>query len=83
MLSNLLEAQKEKLNEMMETAVISMTIGNISTGSDTTAISLRAVLYHLLKSSTCKQSIIKEIKETKEMKRKEALGNTISLEQAE
>jgi cytochrome P450 len=83
MLSNLLEAQKEKPNEMMETAVISMTISNISTGSDTTAISLRPVLYHLLKSSTCKQSIIKEIKETKEMKRKEALGNTISLEQAE
>jgi cytochrome P450 len=65
MLSNLLEAQKEKPNEMMETAVISMTISNISTGSDTTAISLRAVLYHLLKAQHASRALLKRLKRLK------------------
>jgi cytochrome P450 len=40
--------QKEKPALVTDTAVISMAAANITAGSDTTAISLRSIIYHLL-----------------------------------
>jgi len=56
-----------------------MATSNIFAGSETTAISLRAVLYYLLKNPTCKQKLSDEING---LKSKENVGNTISLDQA-
>ena len=43
------------------TDVISMASSNINAGSDTTAISLRAVIYHLLKNGQCQAKLVDEI----------------------
>lgn len=60
-LSKLFEVQKEKPSEMDMNNVISMAASNINAGSDTTAISLRAVIYHLLKNGQCKAKLLNEI----------------------
>jgi cytochrome P450 len=60
-LSKLFEVQKDKPSEMDITDVISMATSNINAGSDTTAISLRAVIYHLLKNGQCKAKLLDEI----------------------
>jgi cytochrome P450 len=78
-LSKLFAVQKEKPNEMTETAVISMATSNIFAGSDTTAISIRAVLYYLSKNPICKQKLIQEIDE---FRSNENVGNIVSLDQA-
>ena len=61
LLSKLRATNKEKPGLFDETAVVSMATSNIFAGSDTTAISLRAVLYYLLKNPQCKQKLIDEI----------------------
>jgi cytochrome P450 len=61
MLAKLKATQKEKPLEMTETAVASMASSNIAAGSDTTAISIRAIIYYLLKNPQCKQKLIEEI----------------------
>jgi cytochrome P450 len=64
-LSKLFDIQREKPKEFSETDVTSMAASNMMADSDTRAISLRAVIYHLLKNpeykegfwrrSTCKE----------------------------
>jgi cytochrome P450 len=78
-LSKLFAVQREKPDDMTENAVISMATSNIFAGSDTTAISLRAVLYYLLKNPSTKQKLVEEISQ---FKNKETVGNTVSLDQA-
>lgn len=60
-LSQLFTTQKEKPLEMNDNAVISMATSNIFAGSDTTAISTRAIIYYLLKNPSCKQKLVEEI----------------------
>ena len=60
-LSKLRATQKEKPLEMDENAVASMATSNIFAGSDTTAISTRAIIYYLLKNPECKRKLIDEI----------------------
>ncbi|KAF2165914.1 hypothetical protein M409DRAFT_55282 [Zasmidium cellare ATCC 36951] len=60
-LSQLFATQKEKPLEMNDNAVISMATSNIFAGSDTTAISLRAIIYYLLKNPSCKAKLLAEI----------------------
>ncbi|KAK5046466.1 hypothetical protein LTR84_008269 [Exophiala bonariae] len=60
-LSKLFEVQENKQSEMDISDVISMASSNINAGSDTTAISLRAVIYYLLKNSRCKEKLLEEI----------------------
>ena len=60
-LGKLLEVQRQKPDEMNDANVLSMATTNISAGSDTTAISLRSVIYHLLKNPECKRKLIEEI----------------------
>ncbi|KAF2431084.1 cytochrome P450 [Tothia fuscella] len=47
--------------EFDDNGIISMATGNIFAGSDTTAISARAVIYYLLKNSKCLQKLKDEI----------------------
>lgn len=60
LLSKLFAIQKEK-EAMDDNAVASMATSNVFAGSDTTAISIRAILYYLLKNPECKQKLIQEI----------------------
>lgn len=60
-LAKLLEVQKQRPEEMNDASVLSMATTNIFAGSDTTAISTRSVIYHLLKNPECKRKLIEEI----------------------
>ncbi|WPH04488.1 Hypothetical protein R9X50_00737900 [Acrodontium crateriforme] len=60
-LSKLFATQKEKPIEMNDNAVASMATSNIFAGSDTTAISTRAIIYYLLKNPACKRKLVEEI----------------------
>ena len=57
-----------------------MATSNIFAGSDTTAISLRAVIYHLLKRPESKMRLIDEIDN---MKREGRLTDPVTFDQAE
>lgn len=60
-LAKLLEVQKQRPEEMNDTNVLSMATSNITAGSDTTAISTRSVIYHLLKNPDCKRKLVEEL----------------------
>jgi len=60
-LAKLFAVQKEKPNEMNDMAVVSMATSNIFAGSDTTAISIRSIVYHLCKNPQYKQKLVNEI----------------------
>ncbi|KAL8707634.1 MAG: hypothetical protein Q9220_007372 [cf. Caloplaca sp. 1 TL-2023] len=62
-LSKLRDVQVQKPQELDENAVLSMATSNIFAGSDTTAISLRAIIFHLLKNPRYKQRVIEEVDE--------------------
>ena len=61
MLAKLLEVQKQHPEEMNEVNILSMATSNVVAGSDTTAISTRSVIYHLLKNPECKKKLVEEI----------------------
>ncbi|CAI7579992.1 unnamed protein product [Penicillium pancosmium] len=60
-LGKLFQVQAEKPSHFSVADVTSMAASNINAGSDTTAISLRAVIYHLLKNPGYKRKLIEEI----------------------
>ncbi|KAK4494480.1 hypothetical protein PRZ48_014778 [Zasmidium cellare] len=60
-LSQLFATQEDKPKEMDYNAIVSMATSNIFAGSDTTAISLRAITYYLLKNPSCKEKLLTEI----------------------
>ncbi|KAF1962628.1 cytochrome P450 [Byssothecium circinans] len=62
-LQMLQEVQREKPNEMNDTGVLSMVTSNIFAGSDTTAISIGAVLYHLCKNPDAMRKLRAEMSE--------------------
>ncbi len=78
-LSRLFEVQKEKPKEMNDNAVLSMATSNVFAGSDTTAISLRSIIYYLLKNPDCKKKFIAEIDERKKQGK---LSDPVTLEEA-
>ena len=61
LLGKLYAVHREKPKEFDETAVMSMATSNIFAGSDTTAISMRAVIYYLLRNPQCKRKLVEEI----------------------
>lgn len=63
---------------MNDADVLSTATTNISAGSDTTAISTRSVIFHLLKNQECKRKLVEEI--DTQMKEVE-LTKPITLEQ--
>ena len=60
-LAKLFEVQKQRPDEMNDVNVLSMATSNVMAGSDTTAISMRSVIYHLLRNPECKRKLIEEI----------------------
>jgi cytochrome P450 len=60
-LAKLMRVQKEKPDGMNEMAIISMATSNIFAGSDTTAISIGAILYYLCRNPTCQTKLLDEI----------------------
>ncbi|KIM92616.1 hypothetical protein OIDMADRAFT_46617 [Oidiodendron maius Zn] len=79
-LAKLFEMQKMKPEEMNDQAVISMVSTNIFAGSDTTAASLRAIIYYLLKTPECMQKLIDEIED---LKQKDSVSSIVTLKQAQ
>ena len=79
LLSRLFEVNKEKPNEMNDNAVLSMATSNVFAGSDTTAISLRSIIYYLLKNPKCKKKFIAEVDERKRVGK---LSDPVKLEEA-
>lgn len=78
-LSKLFAIHAEKPNEFDDNAVISMATSNIFAGSDTTAISTRAVIYYLLKNPESMQKLLAEIAKLPKQGKSD---DPISLEQA-
>ncbi|KAI4725619.1 cytochrome P450 [Aureobasidium sp. EXF-10728] len=78
-LSKLHAAQKDKV-ELDDNGVISMATSNIFAGSDTTAISTRAIIYYLLKNPQYKQRLIEEIDD---FRRQGKLSDLVKLTEAD
>jgi cytochrome P450 len=78
-LSRLFEAQREKADEMNDNATLSMATSNVFASSDTTAISLRPIIYYLLKNSEYKKKFAAEIDE---LKKQGKLSDPVKLEEA-
>lgn len=78
-LSKLFAVHKEKPTEFDDNAVVSMASSNIFAGSDTTAISTRAIIYYLLKNPQYKQRLVQEIDD---MRRRGRISDPVSLEEA-
>ncbi|GAB7350709.1 hypothetical protein MBLNU459_g1265t2 [Dothideomycetes sp. NU459] len=79
-LCKLFAAQKAKPTELNDAAVASMATSNIFAGSDTTAISTRAIIYYLLKNPQYKQRLVGEIDECR---RQGKLSDPVRLDEAE
>ncbi|KAJ9667522.1 hypothetical protein H2201_002391 [Coniosporium apollinis] len=79
-LSKLFAVQKEKPSEFNNNAVVSMATSNIFAGSDTTAISTRAIIYYLLKKPQYKQRLVDEIDY---LRRQGKLSDPVKLEEAD
>ena len=62
-LARFLEAKEEFPNTVDDTQVFSYTISNMNAGSDTTAISLRAILYYTLKHPRVLEKLQQELNE--------------------
>jgi cytochrome P450 len=60
-LGKLMDVQVKKPEEMNENAIVSMASSNIFAGSDTTAISMRAIMHFLLKNPASMQRLLAEI----------------------
>lgn len=77
--SKLFDVQREKSKDFSEDDVTSMAASNIMARSNTTAISLRAFIYHLLKNPEYKRQLLEEI----DTQRKEnKLSEIVTLEQS-
>jgi cytochrome P450 len=61
MLAKLMRVQKERPDDMNDMDIISMATSNIFAGSDTTAISIGAILYHLCQNPACQEKLLNDI----------------------
>jgi cytochrome P450 len=78
-LARLFEVHKEKPEEFPNENVLSMATSNVFAGSDTTAISLRSIIYYLLKNPESKEKLIKEIDKRRQTGK---LSDPVKLEEA-
>jgi cytochrome P450 len=60
-LSRFYEAHRKDPDFISKERVLALTVANMAAGSDTTAISLRSVFYHLLRSPADKTKLMKEL----------------------
>lgn len=72
----LMDVKDQKPGEFDDNGVLSMAASNIFAGSDTTGISIGAVLYHLCRNSRCKEKLLEEIDQAV---RREGLSNAENL----
>lgn len=79
-LSKLLATHKEKPNELDDNAVTSMATSNIFAGSDTTAISTRAIIYYVLKNADVKRQLLEEIDDRRKQGK---LSDPVTLSEAD
>jgi cytochrome P450 len=79
-LGKLIAVHEEKGDQFDYASVVSMATSNIFAGSDTTAISIRSILYHLLKYPEYKQRLVKEIDE---WRRNGKLSDPVTLDEAD
>jgi cytochrome P450 len=63
-LSSLFAVKEAKPQEFDDNSVLSMASSNIFAGSDTTGISIGAVMYNLCKYPRCKDELLREVQET-------------------
>ena len=61
LLSKLFEIHHAKPEEFGFDDVVSMAATNVNAGSDTTAVSFRAIMYYLLKRPQYKQKLVEEV----------------------
>lgn len=78
-LDKLLQVQTEKPEEMNDMAVLSMATSNIFAGSDTTAISVRSIIYYLLKNPDYKRQLVEEVDARR---RQGKLSSPVTLEES-
>jgi hypothetical protein len=79
-LSKLFRVHDEKPKQLDEMGVVSMATSNIAAGSDTTAISTRAIIYYLLKNPSTLQKLREEV----DQRRKEGkLSDLVKLNEAD
>jgi cytochrome P450 len=79
-LSKLFKVHNDKPEQFDQMGVISMATSNIAAGSDTTAISIRAIIYYLLKNPNTLQKLRDEI----DQRRKEGkLSDPVKLNEAD
>ncbi|KAK0625755.1 Cytochrome P450 monooxygenase mpaDE [Lasiodiplodia hormozganensis] len=62
-LSRFREAHRKNPDFISEERVLALTVANMFAGSDTTAISLRAVFYHLLRKPAALEKLVAELEE--------------------
>lgn len=79
-LGRLFEINKEKPETMDMTNIVSVASANVGAGSDTTAISLRAMIYYLLKYPEKKAKLLEEIAE---MVREGEISGLVTFDQAQ
>jgi len=79
-LSKLFAVQQERPGALSIGDVASMATSNIFAGSDTTAISTRAIVYYLLKNPHCMEKLVQEIDD---FRRQGKLSDPVRLEEAE
>ncbi|GFN18676.1 cytochrome P450 [Aspergillus tubingensis] len=78
-LSKLFDVQKKKGNQLSDDDVLSMATSNVFAGSDTTAISIRSIIYHLLRTPACLRKLRDEIEDRKRQGR---FSDPVTLDQA-
>lgn len=78
-LSKLFNVQKKKGNQLSDDDVLSMATSNVFAGSDTTAISIRSIIYHLLRTPACLKKLRDEIEDRKRQGR---FSDPVTLDQA-
>lgn len=79
-LSKLEAIHNEKPEAFDRDSLTSMATSNIFAGSDTTAISTRAILYFLMKNPRCKQLLLNELDEFRSQGK---LSDPVKLEEAD
>ncbi|KAF2267043.1 cytochrome P450 [Lojkania enalia] len=79
MIGRYFDTMLQKPDEFDFNAVISMGTTNINAGADTTAVSMRAVIYHLLRNPEAKYKLIEEIDD---MRRKGELSYPVKWDEA-
>ncbi|KAL2220480.1 cytochrome P450 [Thermoascus aurantiacus ATCC 26904] len=79
MLAKLFEVGSEKGKDMSDDDVLSMATSNIFAGSDTTAISLRAIIYYLLKNP---ERMARLMEEMENRRREGRLSDPVKLSEA-